>query len=91
MQANVDPRIGSVAMQAIAGLYLALKDTPDISKLNEIFAQVIQLGMNIMTRQDYIDGGHQTPVIEAFNDVIENCDKNNLKGILKELASTLCS
>jgi hypothetical protein len=41
MGPTVDPRIGSVAMQAIAGLFLALKEKPDISKLNAIFGQVI--------------------------------------------------
>ena len=29
-------------------------------------------------------------MIEAFNDIIENCDRFNLKPLLKDLGETLC-
>jgi hypothetical protein len=45
MNASTHPRIGSIAMLAIAALFIALKETPDSQKLNNIFVQVVQAGL----------------------------------------------
>ena len=41
MNESIEPRIGAQAMSAIAALFIALKETPDVAKLNTIFVQVI--------------------------------------------------
>jgi hypothetical protein len=57
MNLSIHPRIGSTSMLAMAGLFIALKETPDIEKLNPIFVEIIKAGLSIMVREDYIQGG----------------------------------
>lgn len=74
----------------MGGLSTALKDSPDKSKLSPIFVEVVRAGLGVITREDYVQLGVQTPCLEAFNEIIEHCDFMNLQEPLKDLGMTLC-
>lgn len=86
IQSNQHPRIVLFSLQTISNLFVELhKDQTNIGLMNNQFSEIIQLAIQVVINERFIQEGHSQIAQDCINDICQHCDSKGLQSLLISL------